>query len=131
MTGVLIVDQSQANRVLCRGVLESLGYLVFEAATTKEAIEQLNLRPIDLIFADFETDGSKLLSQVRTSSHQTALPVLFMCCPGVVPSMKVISRDSFEGYVVKPVTKLRLQDTLSELFPESRRLIRTNVASGT
>jgi CheY-like chemotaxis protein len=65
---VLVVDDDQALRMLCRVNLELEGHRVLEAATLGEAREQLAGDDVDVVLLDVHLgrdDGRKLLDEIR------------------------------------------------------------------
>ena len=49
---ILVVDDEESNRDLCRDALELNGYEVIVAAGTREAVEILSAREIDFVICD-------------------------------------------------------------------------------
>ena len=49
---VLVVDDEEANRMVCRDALELNGYAVVVAAGPREAIEVLSTREVDAVVCD-------------------------------------------------------------------------------
>ena len=75
---VLVVDDDQALRMLCRVNLELEGHRVLEAATLAEARERLADEEVDVVLLDVHVgrdDGRKLLYEIRagTSGARVAL----------------------------------------------------------
>ena len=78
---ILLVEDEETVRSLCRQILESCGYKLFEAADGQEALEILQSKPdaIDLLVTDVimpRMNGPKLLKAIRRQSPD--LRVLFM-----------------------------------------------------
>jgi DNA-binding NtrC family response regulator len=64
---VLVVDDDESLRMLCRVNLELEGYRVLEAATVSRAKELLRVEPIDVVLLDVHVgseDGFALLDHV-------------------------------------------------------------------
>lgn len=77
---ILIVDDSSLARRYCRHILETAGYEVSEAMNGLEALEELLMRPADMIIADINMphmDGVTFVAQLRRQSPPlNAIPVL-------------------------------------------------------
>src|SRR5690348_2122267 len=84
MTTVLIVDDSAVDRRLAQGLLEKGGEMSFAfAANGKEAIEQLQVSPPDIVLTDLqmpEMNGLELVRAVR--EKYPLIPVILMTAQG-------------------------------------------------
>ena len=68
---MLVVDDDQALRMLCRVNLELEGHRVLEAASLAEAREQLADADVDVVLLDVHVgrdDGRKLLDEIRAGA---------------------------------------------------------------
>ncbi len=77
---ILIVDDIPDNRVLLRGLLESRGYRVEEAANGLEAFDRARAEPPDLIISDIlmpEMDGFALCRIVKSIEKLRHIPFVF------------------------------------------------------
>ena len=54
---VLVVDNDIAMRRVLRGSLAAQGYLITEARSGEEALEEMAQRPADLVLLDIEMPG--------------------------------------------------------------------------
>jgi DNA-binding response OmpR family regulator len=73
---VLVADDDEALRLLCRVNLELDGYRVVEAASLREARELLAAEPVDAILLDVhlaDGDGRELLRELGPTRPRTAL----------------------------------------------------------
>ena len=76
---VLIVEDEDATRNLCRDVVVDAGLEAREAATTEEAREILEQHPVDIVITDLcvpQMGGLELLKHIREIYPQTAVIVL-------------------------------------------------------
>lgn len=100
---VLIVDDEDATRNLCRDVVAGSGQRTRTASTTEQAIEILDQFPIDLLITDLrvpQIGGLELLKRVRESHPQTAVIVLTQY--GTIESAVEATRLGAADYVTKP-----------------------------
>ena len=78
---VLLVEDDPSVRGLTRGILETAGYTVLEAASGAEAVDvcERDSRPIDLLLTDMAVPGSggEALAE-RVVRHRPGIKVLFM-----------------------------------------------------
>jgi DNA-binding NtrC family response regulator len=111
---VLVVDDDDSLRMLCRINLELDGYEVVEAASIDEARAALAAGPIDAIVLDLHVgrgDGRDLL----VSLGDTRPPVaLFTGSEAISPEL----RELADAVLVKPLGIERLNETVSRLISE-------------
>jgi len=78
---VLVVDDEEHNRMLLRDSLEAHGYEIAEAASGKEALEQIADRQPDVVLLDVmmsKMDGFEVCRQLKRNSKTAAIPVLMV-----------------------------------------------------
>jgi len=100
---VLIVDDEDATRDLCREVVEEAGLRTRTASTTEKALEMLEQMPVDIVITDLrvpQLGGLELLKRVRETYPQTAVMVLTQY--GTIESAVEATRMGAADYVTKP-----------------------------
>jgi DNA-binding NtrC family response regulator len=115
---VLIVDDEDATRNLCRDVVTDSGFRARTAATTEQATEILGQHPVDIVITDLrvpQLGGFELLKRVRETYPQTAVIVLTQY--GTIESAVEATRNGAADYVTKPFH-------ISELRAKLDRVIR-------
>ena len=78
---VLVVDDEESIRVLCRVNLELGGYEVFDAPNGATAIDVARTRMPNLIFLDVmmpEMDGWEVLSRLKEDPLTASIPVVLL-----------------------------------------------------
>ena len=114
---VLVVDDDDSLRMLCRITLELDGYRVLEAASIDEARAALAAGPVDAILLDLHVghgDGRQLLA----SLGETRPPVaLFTGSEAINPEL----RELADAVLVKPLGIDRLSETVGRLIDGSAR----------
>jgi len=111
---VLVVDDDESLRMLCRVNLELEGYRVLEAATLATARTALSSEPVEVLLLDLHLpgeDGRELLREVRARSPAPAV-ALFTGSPEL--------EDGAQGEAADAV--LRKPFALEELVVTVRRL---------
>src|SRR5580704_4428023 len=76
---VLIVDDEDSTRNLCRDVITDSGLRTRVASTTEQALEILEQWPVEILITDLrvpQMGGLELLKRVRRDFPQTAVLVL-------------------------------------------------------
>jgi DNA-binding NtrC family response regulator len=107
---VLIVDDEDASRNLCRDVVADSGWRARTASTTEQATEILEQSGIDVVITDLrvpELGGLELLKRIRETYPQTAVIVLTQY--GTIESAVEATRNGAADYVTKPfhISELR------------------------
>jgi DNA-binding NtrC family response regulator len=100
---VLIVDDEDATRNLCRDVVNEAGFRTKVASTTEQAQEILDQFPIDILITDLRVPlmgGISLLKRVRELHPDTAVIVLTQY--GTIESAVEATRMGAADYVTKP-----------------------------
>ena len=116
---VLIVDDEDSTRTLCRDAVIASGLRAQMASTTEQALEILDQYPIDILITDLripQIGGLELLKRVREIYPQTAVMVLTQY--GTIDSAVEATRMGAADYVTKPFH-------LSDLRSKLDRLVRS------
>jgi DNA-binding NtrC family response regulator len=100
---VLIVDDEDEIRDLCRDVVIEAGLRARTASTTEQGLEILDQHPIDIVITDLRVPrlgGFELLKRIRETYLQTAVIVLTQY--GTIESALEATRMGAFDYVTKP-----------------------------
>jgi DNA-binding NtrC family response regulator len=127
---VLIVDDEDTTRNLCRDVVTDSGMRARTASTTEQALEILEQYPIDIVLTDLrvpQAGGIQLLKHVRENYPQTAVIVLTQY--GTIESAVEATRMGAVDYVTKPFHILELRGKLDRVvrsleMDQENRLLR-------
>jgi DNA-binding response OmpR family regulator len=112
---VLIVDDDESLRLLCRVNLELDGYRVAEAPTVAAAEEALARGGVDLILLDVHVgadDGVELMRSLRQRDH--GAPVILFIGSALLGAKTIAEAD---GVVPKPFRLEQLLDVVRSLAP--------------
>jgi len=100
---ILIVDDEDATRDLCRDIAREMGLEVLTAATTSEALERLEQAPVDIVVTDLKVPqlgGLELLK--RISSIQPSSSVMVLTQYGTIETAIAATKLGARDYVTKP-----------------------------
>jgi len=100
---VLIVDDEDTTRNLCRDVVTDAGFRTRTASTTEQALDSLEQYPVDIVLTDLrvpQLGGLELLRRIREIHPQTAVIVLTQY--GTIESAVEATRMGAADYVTKP-----------------------------
>jgi serine phosphatase RsbU (regulator of sigma subunit)/CheY-like chemotaxis protein len=124
---VLLVDDSEATRFLYSNWLRRAGYLVYEAATGKEAQELLTRVRFDVALLDVnlpDMTGYDVCAHIKSTRSTAALPVLHVSATATRPEDRSTGlRGGADGYLVEPVEREELLATVIALtrYHDARR----------
>jgi DNA-binding NtrC family response regulator len=113
---VLIVDDEDEIRNLCRDVATDSGLRARTASTTEQALEILDQNPVDIVLTDLrvpQLGGVELLKRIRETYPQTAVLVLTQY--GTIESAVEATRMGAVDYVTKPFQVQELRAKLSRV----------------
>ena len=100
---ILIVDDEDSTRNLCRDVVNDSGLRTRTASTTEQALEILDQWPVEILITDLrvpQIGGLELLKRVRQEFPQTAVLVLTQY--GTIESAVEATRLGAADYITKP-----------------------------
>jgi len=120
---VLIVDDEDATRSLCRDVVAESGLRTKLASTTEQALDILDQSPIEIVITDLKVPqlgGIELLKRVKESYPQAAVMVLTQY--GTIESAVEATRMGAADYVTKPFHVPELRSKLDRVV----RLLEVN-----
>ncbi len=126
---ILVVEDDPDQRRLVSGILKGEGYVVAEAGSAEDALEELSRSPVDLVLSDWKLpakDGMQLLAEVKARHSETAF--MMATAYGTISHAVRAIRAGADDYLTKPFERqaliLALERTLRsrELAEENRRL---------
>jgi DNA-binding response OmpR family regulator len=109
---VVVADDDEAIRLLCRVNLELEGYRVLEAASADDLEELVAAEPVALVLLDVHLghdDGLKAARRLRRAHPEVPLVVLSGS------SQLRAGSEAFDGAIRKPFTLEELTETVRRL----------------
>jgi DNA-binding NtrC family response regulator len=116
---VLVVEDDESLRMLCRINLELESYRVLEAETIERATELVSAEPIDVVLLDLhvgERHGTELLPVLRAERPDTAVCLLSGTSETDPPD-----QEGVDGFIRKPFDLDVLSETVRRLAARSVR----------
>jgi DNA-binding NtrC family response regulator len=114
--GVLVVDDQELVRELCREVIESLGFKAWLAPAAPEALELLETHSIDIIITDLKMPGMSGLDLLeRVKLRNTRVEIVMMTAYASIPSAVQAMKLGAADYIVKPFAPEELKLLLERL----------------
>ena len=112
----LVVDDSPTMRRIICNALTEIGYTeVLEAEDGMQALEKLNIVPIDFVITDWNMpnmNGLALTKNIRNHPDLTELPVLMITTRGMQEDVIAAMHARVNNYIVKPFTPLTLREKI-------------------
>jgi CheY-like chemotaxis protein len=108
---VLLVDDEQAIRTICRVNLEGDGLSVSEAADGAEALEEVAREQPSLVLLDVmmpSVDGWTVAEQLATDEETRDIPVVFLSARATEEDRLRAQELGAVGYVIKPFDPVEL-----------------------
>jgi DNA-binding NtrC family response regulator len=132
---LLVVDDEDVTRNLCRDVAADAGLEIFGAATTEEAVRILDQYPVDIVVTDLQVPqlgGLELLKRIRVNNPEIAVIVLTQY--GTIETAIEATRLGATDYVTKPFHVDELRGKLDRLIhsiemDQENRLLREELRS--
>ncbi|MBF0179188.1 MAG: response regulator [Magnetococcales bacterium] len=122
---VLVVDDNASARLVLRVYLESMHYLVSEAADGHGAVEETRRArgsgsPYDVVFMDLRMPGMSGLEAARRIREDLASgadrPLVIMVTSQGHDEVGMTGDDALAGFLVKPVNQSALFDAVTRAF---------------
>lgn len=117
---VLLVDDSEDNRVLMIHYLKNLPFSCDEATNGQEAVQKFKTGQYDIVFMDIQMplmNGYKATELIRHHEKELQLehtPIVALTATAVVEDLQKTLKSGCDAYVVKPVKKNQILEILSE-----------------
>jgi len=136
---VLIVDDTNTDRLLLRLHLIKLGYNTIEAANGQEAIEQFvaHSHGLDLILMDVQMplvngfEAVKAIRKIQEEQKQEWLPIIFLSANAQDDDIEGGILAGGDDYLIKPISQKVLSAkmlAMQRIADMRRRLVESNLA---
>ncbi len=127
---ILVVEDTDVNRVLLRRRLEKQGFDVTEAADGRIALDLVRRSVFDLVLLDImmpEVGGYEVLERLKADPDTAALPVIMISAIDEMGSVVRCIEAGAEDYLTKPYDTVLLQARINACL-DKRRLRDQEVA---
>jgi two-component system, cell cycle response regulator DivK len=112
---VLIIEDNEKNRKLCRDVLQAKGYQTVESETAEEGLKLALEKSPALILMDIQLpgmDGIAALKHLRAEPKTKDIRVIAITASAMTHNRTTMLAEGFDGYQTKPIS---LKDFLGEV----------------
>lgn len=130
---ILAVDDNRLNLDLFRRLLSGTGYRIVKAENGKEALNLIrnSAQPFSIIFMDHMMpvmDGVEAMHIIRDENLCPHTPVVALTANAVTDVQREYIHQGFSAYLLKPVVRQELIDTIERLTGRSVSERSANVA---
>src|SRR3989338_5739144 len=112
---VLVVEDEQVIRTALRRLLERHDYLVEEAGSVKEAIEQHKMDNFDIVVSDLRLPGAPGTDLIKATKTPVLIMTSYSSLRSAIDSMKMGAVD----YISKPFEHEEMLETVARIIKES------------
>jgi two-component system chemotaxis response regulator CheY len=102
---IVIVEDFNTSRQIIKKTLESMGYLVDEAADGREALVFFNGSHIDLVITDYNMpnmDGAALVEYIRGKQEYKYIPVFMLSTETNIQKQNKAKDAKITAWIKKP-----------------------------
>jgi two-component system cell cycle response regulator DivK len=112
---ILIIEDNEKNRRLCRDVLQVKGYKTIESETAEEGLKLALQQAPALILMDIQLpgmDGITAMKQLKADPKTQAISIIAITASAMTNNRTSMLAEGFDGYQTKPIS---LKDFLGEV----------------
>ena len=112
---ILIIEDNEKNRKLCRDVLQVKGYRTIESESAEAGLDLARTQAPALILMDIQLpgmDGVTAMKQLKSDANTKSIPIIAITASAMTNSRQAMLAAGFDGYQTKPIT---LKDFLGEV----------------
>lgn len=122
---ILVVDDTEINLKVVKGLLNQTKMLVDTAISGKQALDMMRVKKYDLALIDHRMplmDGVELLKHIRSdeSGDNCYIPCIVLTANVVEGAKEMYMKAGFDDYLEKPVDGSHLEAMLLKFLPESK-----------
>ena len=112
---ILIIEDNEKNRKLCRDVLQVKGYRTIESETAEDGLKLAAEKSPALILMDIQLpgmDGITAMKQLKADATTKNIPIIAITASAMTNNRQAMLAEGFDGYQTKPIS---LKDFLGEV----------------
>ena len=112
---ILIIEDNEKNRRLCRDVLQVKGYKTIESETAEEGLKLALDQAPALILMDIQLPGMDRITamkQLKADPKTQAISIIAITASAMTNNRTSMLAEGFDGYQTKPIS---LKDFLGEV----------------
>lgn len=119
---ILIIEDNEKNRKLCRDVLQVKGYRTIESGTAENGLKLAVSESPELILMDIQLpgmDGVTAMKQLKADAATRNIPIIAITASAMTNNRTAMLGQGFDGYQTKPIS-------LKEFLGEVERVLQAS-----
>lgn len=119
---ILLVDDSEMNRLFVDAVLTPADHVVETEAGGTEGLARAMAEPFDLIILDIELPGIRgdvICQRLRAAGHRT--PIVALTASALPHELAAVSGSGFDLVLTKPIDPDELRSKVAQFDSGARR----------
>ena len=128
-TTLLLVEDNLNNLDLLKRMLERAGYTILTATNGNDALKIVNSEQVDLFLFDInlpKMSGIELLQEIRKMDLFDHVPAIAVTANSINANRARCMEAGFDYYLMKPVTRVELLDSVNRSLSQPRPQSQTN-----
>ncbi|MBR6486188.1 MAG: response regulator [Lachnospiraceae bacterium] len=120
---ILVVDDSQTNLTVAKGLLKGTGLEVDTAISGEECLNMLPDNEYDIIFLDIRMpgmSGDQVLDQINKRGLRRGVPVVALTADVLAESRDKFISMGFSDYLAKPIDARAFEKMLIQMLPQDK-----------
>jgi two-component system cell cycle response regulator DivK len=104
---ILIIEDNEKNRKLCRDVLQVKGYRTIESETAEQGLELARSESPALVLMDIQLpgmDGIAAMKLLKADAATQSIPIIAITASALTNNRTAMLAEGFDGYQTKPIS---------------------------
>ena len=122
---VLVIDDTETNLIVFKGLLRETGVQIDEASSGKQALMLTEKKDYDVIFIDHmmpEMDGLETLEEMKKQENYDKSVHIALTANAISGAREEYLAAGFDDYLSKPIDGTLLEVLLKKYIPESKQV---------
>lgn len=116
---VIVVEDFNTSRQIIKKTLESMGYMVDEAADGREATRYFNGDRVDLVISDYNMpnmDGGALVEYIRSKEKYKYIPIFMLSTETNIEKQNRAREAKITAWIRKPFEVVEFKKMIEKVL---------------
>ncbi len=130
---VLVIDDTETNLIVFKGLLRKTGVQIDEASSGKQALMLTEKKDYDVVFIDHmmpEMDGLETLEEMKKQNNYDKSVHIALTANAISGAREEYLAAGFDDYLSKPIDGALLEVLLKKYIPESKQVTQESYSGG-